>query len=119
MDEDAAHVIILRWRYLLGATERNRLWFDWGCKRSRLRLHCLLLDGLGEVGHGTVCIEDKPGERLAVENVGSKAGSDWGSAQFFAPAIGYPCHRYSSASGRVCCCTAWSTWPALRAKTNW
>src|SRR5450755_3482792 len=30
----------------------------------------------------------------------------------------YPCHTYSSASGSVCCFTAWSTCPALRANTN-
>ena len=32
---------------------------------------------------------------------------------------GYPCHTYSSASGRVCCFMPPSQWPALRAKTNW
>ena len=28
--------------YLLHATERNRLWFDQGCKRGRIYLHSLL-----------------------------------------------------------------------------
>src|SRR5664280_2121077 len=28
--------------YLLNATERNRLWFDQGCKRDRIYLHSLL-----------------------------------------------------------------------------
>jgi hypothetical protein len=28
------------------------------------------------------------------------------SNQFFGPATGYPCHKYSRASGRVCCFTA-------------
>ena len=30
------------WGYLLHATERNRLWFDQGCKRGRIYLHSLL-----------------------------------------------------------------------------
>src|ERR1035438_1282248 len=30
------------WGYLLHATERNRRWFDQGCKRSRIYLHSLL-----------------------------------------------------------------------------
>src|ERR1035437_5261675 len=33
---------IPRMRYLLDATERNRLWFDQGCKRGRVCLHGLL-----------------------------------------------------------------------------
>ncbi len=36
-----------------------------------------------------------------------------------APVIGYPCHRYSSASEYVCCFTAPSQCPAFFAKTNW
>lgn len=32
---------------------------------------------------------------------------------------GYPCQRYSSASGSVCCRTARSTCTAFRANTNW
>jgi hypothetical protein len=38
--------------------------------------------------------------------------------QFLGPAIGYPCHTYSRASGRVCCFTVRSVCPALRANTN-
>ena len=39
------------------------------------------------------------------------------STHFFALPAGYPAHTYSSASGSVCCFTARSVWPPLRAKT--
>ena len=33
--------------------------------------------------------------------------------------FGYPCHTYSSASGKVCAFTVRSVWPAFSANTNW
>ena len=40
-------------------------------------------------------------------------------SRYFFPPTGYPCHTYSSASGRICALTARSVCPAFRANTNW
>src|SRR5271157_465539 len=55
------------WGYLLHATERNRLWFDQGCKRGRIYLHSLLgqaIEQFAARGRGTT-VESK-GELVEV-----------------------------------------------------